>query len=78
MLQRDERFNKVMFSSLVRKTNKFNKCADRALLVTDTAIYKLDTAKFKPMKKGMPIQEVSISFVISFYSPFSRHNSTDD
>lgn len=59
--QRDERFNKVMFSSFVRKTNKFNKCADRAILVTDNAIYKLDTMKFKPMKKGMPIQEVKFT-----------------
>lgn len=50
----------VMFSSFIKKTNKFNKCADRALLVSDIAVYKLDTIKFKPMKKGMPIEEVII------------------
>lgn len=48
----------MLFSSFIHKTNRFNKCADRAILITDWAIYKLDITKFKPMKKGMPIQEV--------------------
>ncbi|XP_069680956.1 unconventional myosin ID isoform X2 [Periplaneta americana] len=50
---------KVLFSSYIQKTNRFNKCADRALLVTDSAIYKLETKKFKAMKKGSPIHEVT-------------------
>ncbi|KAJ4430702.1 hypothetical protein ANN_19293 [Periplaneta americana] len=49
--------NRVLFSSYIQKTNRFNKCADRALLVTDSAIYKLETKKFKAMKKGSPIHE---------------------
>jgi myosin-1 len=48
----------VLFSSYIQKTNRFNKCADRALLITDSDIYKLETKKFKPMRKGSPIQEV--------------------
>jgi hypothetical protein len=48
----------VLFSSYIQKTNRFNKCADRALLITDSNIYKLETKKFKAMKKGSPIQEV--------------------
>ena len=50
----------MLFSSFIQKTNRFDKCADRALLVTDSAIYKLDTKKFKAMKKGSPIQEVHL------------------
>nr|CAD7459687.1 unnamed protein product [Timema tahoe] len=49
----------VLFSSYIRKTNRFNKAADRVLLVTDSAIYKMDATKFKPMRKGSPIQEVT-------------------
>ncbi|XKL60916.1 hypothetical protein PGB90_007973 [Kerria lacca] len=59
LLQRDEKFGKVMFSSFIKKTNRFNKCADRAIMVTDGAVYKLDVIKFKPMKKGMPIEEIT-------------------
>lgn len=50
----------MLFSSFIHKTNRYNKCADRAILITDWAIYKLDITNFKPMKKGMPIQEVKI------------------
>lgn len=49
----------MLFSSFIHKTNRFNKCSDRAILITDWAIYKLEIPKFKPMKKGMPIQEVN-------------------
>ncbi|XP_039296527.1 unconventional myosin ID isoform X2 [Nilaparvata lugens] len=58
-LKATHHFNRVMFSCFVTKTNKFNKCAMRALLVTDYEIYKMDVQKFKPMKRGMPIQEVT-------------------
>lgn len=50
----------VMFSSFVRKVNKFNKIAQRVILVSETSIYKMDpTNKFKPMKRGWPISEVT-------------------
>ncbi|XP_050420077.1 unconventional myosin ID isoform X2 [Adelges cooleyi] len=58
-LRNSDKFDQVLFSSFIHKTNRFNKCADRAILITDWAIYKLDVAKFKSMKKGMPIQEVT-------------------
>lgn len=54
----------VLFSSFIHKMNRFNKCADRAILITDWAIYKLEITKFKPMKKGMPIQEVKRMFKV--------------
>lgn len=59
-LKQSDQFNVVMFSGFVRKTNKFNRCADRCLLVTDFAVYKLDSAaKFKAMRRGMSLQEMT-------------------
>nr|CAD7591668.1 unnamed protein product [Timema genevievae] len=58
-LRNTDHIKKVLFSSYIRKTNRFNKAADRVLLVTDSAIYKMDATKFKPMRKGSPIQEVT-------------------
>lgn len=55
----------VLFSSYVMKTNRFNKPAERVLLISDLAIYKLDAHKFKTMRRGMPIQEV---FLRAFFS----------
>ncbi|XP_046677744.1 unconventional myosin ID, partial [Homalodisca vitripennis] len=57
-LKNSDRFDQVLFSSYVVKTNRFNKPAERVLVVTDLAIYKLDVHKFKPMRRGMPIQDV--------------------
>lgn len=48
-------FKAVLFSAFVTKFNKFNKCAERVLLVTDKLIFKLDTVKFKNMKEGVAI-----------------------
>ncbi|XP_033097295.1 unconventional myosin-Id-like isoform X2 [Anneissia japonica] len=49
-LKNKDKFDKVLFSSTVVKVNKHNKCADRALMVTDKFIYKLDPKKvFKSM-----------------------------
>uniref|UniRef100_A0A8D8YBU6 Myosin-IA n=3 Tax=Cacopsylla melanoneura TaxID=428564 RepID=A0A8D8YBU6_9HEMI len=59
-LKQSDQFNLVLFSAFVRKTNKFNRCADRVLLVTDFAVYKLDSgAKFKAMRRGMSLQEMT-------------------
>ncbi|XP_047111722.1 unconventional myosin ID [Schistocerca piceifrons] len=58
-LRSSDRFQKVLFSSFIRKTNRFSKCADRALLVTENMLYKLETNKFKPMRKGSSISEVT-------------------
>ena len=62
-LKNVDRFSCPLFSSLIRKTNRFHKTAERALLVTDISIYKLDAHKFKSMKKGLLIQEVFIQHV---------------
>ncbi|KAK6620264.1 hypothetical protein RUM44_006665 [Polyplax serrata] len=58
-LKNSDHFQNVLFSSFIHKTNKHNKTADRGLLVTDHQIYKIDTIKFKPMKKGLLISQVT-------------------
>ncbi|XP_071512839.1 unconventional myosin ID isoform X2 [Panulirus ornatus] len=52
-------FREVLFSSLVRKINKKDKMAERALLLTDKQIYKLHSKTFKPLRSPIPILEVS-------------------
>ncbi|XP_063236285.1 unconventional myosin ID [Bacillus rossius redtenbacheri] len=58
-LRNADDFKTVLFSSYICKTNRFNKSANRVLLVTEKAIYKLDSVKFKAMRKGSPIEEVT-------------------
>lgn len=58
-LQTKDKFQKVLFSSFIRKINKHNKIAERALLITDKMIYKLDNKKFLPLKQPIPITEVT-------------------
>ncbi|XP_076437285.1 unconventional myosin-Id-like [Babylonia areolata] len=53
-------FTRVLFSSMVKKVNKHNKTAERAIVFTDKFIYKLDQRKhFKPMQKGIPFADVT-------------------
>lgn len=58
-LRNVDKFQMVLFSSYIQKTNRYNKAADRALLISDNSIYKLETKKFKAMRKGSPIEEVT-------------------
>uniref|UniRef100_A0A671NA52 Unconventional myosin-Id n=1 Tax=Sinocyclocheilus anshuiensis TaxID=1608454 RepID=A0A671NA52_9TELE len=56
-LQRKDKFMRVLFSCNVRKINRFNK--DRALLITDRHLYKMDPVKqYKPMK-SIPLYNVT-------------------
>ena len=57
-----DNFKTVLFSSYVKKFNKCNKSADRAIIVTDAAVYKLDGPKnkFKNMKRSIAIRDVSV------------------
>ncbi|UYV60906.1 MYO1D [Cordylochernes scorpioides] len=50
---------KIVFSCFVKKLNKHNKCNDRALLVTENAIYKLEPKKFASIKSPHPITDVT-------------------
>ncbi|XP_065165017.1 unconventional myosin ID isoform X2 [Atheta coriaria] len=58
-LRNTNAFKEVLFSSFVAKFNKHNKCADRVLLVTDQYVYKLDKDKFKPMKEGTALANIT-------------------
>lgn len=53
------RFEAVLFSSFVTKFNKFNKVAERVMLVTDRAVFKLDGEKFRNMKEGVAIGDLT-------------------
>lgn len=62
MRNSDNHFTKVLFSSFVKKFNRNNKSADRALILTETTVYKLDgyKNKFKNMSRTIEIKDVSI------------------
>uniref|UniRef100_A0A665W2A7 Myosin ID n=1 Tax=Echeneis naucrates TaxID=173247 RepID=A0A665W2A7_ECHNA len=58
-LQRKDKFMRVLFSSNVRKINRFHKAEDRAVLITDRHLYKMDPLKqYKPMK-SIPLYNVT-------------------
>ncbi|XP_072116264.1 unconventional myosin-Id-like [Mobula birostris] len=54
-----EKFNSVLFSAHVRKVNRFNKCEDRAILITDLHLYKLEPAKRYKNMKMLPLNQVT-------------------
>nr|CAB3264156.1 unconventional myosin-Id [Phallusia mammillata] len=59
-LRSKHHFNKVVFSAHIRKINKHNKSENRALLITDKFIFKLDPAKkYKAMTSGVPLRKVT-------------------
>lgn len=60
-IKNTDQYRTILFSSFVKKFNKCNKSADRSVIVTDAAIYKLDGPKnkFKNMKRSVAIKEVS-------------------
>ena len=63
-LQRKDGFTTILFSHHILKVNKGNSNSHRALLITDSFIYKLDPGKssrYKVMAKGIPIVNVSIA-----------------
>ncbi|CAH2048321.1 unnamed protein product, partial [Iphiclides podalirius] len=64
-LQRSQHLGRAVFSCRVHKFNRYNKLAARCLLVTDTAICKLDSGTFKLLKKPTPITEVGAVRVMS-------------
>ncbi|KAM9558529.1 unconventional myosin-Id-like [Salvelinus alpinus] len=58
-LQRKDKFMRVLFSCNVRKINRFHKAEDRAILITDRHLYKMDPLKqYKPMK-SIPLYNVT-------------------
>ncbi|CAG9860573.1 unnamed protein product [Phyllotreta striolata] len=58
-LKNSKHFNNILFSAFITKFNKFNKVAERVMLITEWSIFKLDTIKFKNMKECVHIKELS-------------------
>ncbi|NXW56574.1 MYO1G protein, partial [Eurystomus gularis] len=52
-------FGSVLFSCHVRKINRFGKSQDRAILVTDQHVYKLDPRKQYRVMRSMPLSTVT-------------------
>lgn len=61
MRNSDSHFTKVLFSSFVKKFNHCNKSADRAIILTEKSVYKLDgyKNKFRNMSRSIDIKDVS-------------------
>ncbi|KAL4629353.1 unconventional myosin-Ig-like [Arapaima gigas] len=58
-LKNKDQFNTVLFSSFVRKVNRFNKSSDRALLITDKHVYKLEPRRHFRVLKRTPLENVT-------------------
>lgn len=51
---------------LFQQINRFNKAEDRALLITDRHLYKMDPVKqYKPMK-SIPLYNVNIYLILTY------------
>uniref|UniRef100_A0A8D0HIY5 TH1 domain-containing protein n=1 Tax=Sphenodon punctatus TaxID=8508 RepID=A0A8D0HIY5_SPHPU len=52
-------FGSVLFSCHVRKINRFNKSQDRAILITDQHLYKLEPRKQYHVMRAVPLSTVT-------------------
>ncbi|TKC40563.1 hypothetical protein EI555_008052 [Monodon monoceros] len=58
-LREKDGFGAVLFSSHVRKVNRFNKSRDRALLLTDRHLYKLEPGRQYRVMRAVPLDVVT-------------------
>ncbi|XP_021503918.1 unconventional myosin-Ig isoform X4 [Meriones unguiculatus] len=58
-LQEKDGFGTVLFSSHVRKVNRFRKSRDRALLLTDRHLYKLEPGRQYRVMRAVPLDAVT-------------------
>ncbi|XP_042566556.1 LOW QUALITY PROTEIN: unconventional myosin-Ig [Clupea harengus] len=63
-LKSKDQYSRVLFSGFVRMLNWFNNTKDRALLITDKHIYKLEPKKYK-VHKRIPLESVTSLSVTS-------------
>lgn len=61
-LKAKDRFQQILFACRVRKYNKRFKSSERAILISETSIYKLDGKTFKPMKNKISLLEAIVQF----------------
>ncbi|KAF0025787.1 hypothetical protein F2P81_022668 [Scophthalmus maximus] len=62
-LQRKDKFMRVLFSCNVRKINRFHKAEDRAVLITDRHLYKMDPLKQYKAMKSIPLYNLFTQFL---------------
>lgn len=65
-LKTKDRIQQILFACRIRKYNKRFKSSERALLITEASVYKLDGKNFKPMKNKTPLVEVDSSNSLAF------------
>ncbi|XP_061597503.1 unconventional myosin-Ig-like [Cololabis saira] len=58
-LKNRDGYGHVVFSGLCRKVNRFSRSSDRALLVTDKLVYKLDPRKQFRVLKRFPLETLT-------------------
>ncbi|KAI4570545.1 hypothetical protein MJT46_006062 [Ovis ammon polii x Ovis aries] len=58
-LREKDGFGAVLFSSHVRKVNRFSKSRDRALLLTDRHLYKLEPGRQYRVMRAVPLDAVT-------------------
>ncbi|XP_053215857.1 unconventional myosin-Id isoform X1 [Podarcis raffonei] len=58
-LKRKDKFMNVLFSSHVRKINRFSKVEDRAIFITDRHLYKMDPTKHYKVMKTIPLYNLT-------------------
>ncbi|XP_053913210.1 unconventional myosin-Ig isoform X2 [Cuculus canorus] len=65
VLQDEEHFHSVLFSCHVRKINRFGKSRDRAIVVTDQHLYKMDPRRQYRVMRALPLSSVTSLSVTS-------------
>ena len=64
-LKAKDRFQQILFACRIRKYNKRFKSSERALLISEAAIYKLDGKTFKPKNKTFLTKVANLIFTFS-------------
>uniref|UniRef100_A0AAZ3S518 Myosin IG n=1 Tax=Oncorhynchus tshawytscha TaxID=74940 RepID=A0AAZ3S518_ONCTS len=78
-LRNKDEYNQVIFSGFCRKMNRFNKSSDRALLITDKHIYKLDPKKQFKVLKRLPLEVITgLSVTAGVDQMVALHTSSQD
>ncbi|MED6252181.1 Unconventional myosin-Ig [Ataeniobius toweri] len=78
-LKNKDGYSQVVFSGFCRKVNRFNKSTDRALLVTDKYVYKLEPKKQYKVLKRLPLDSLTgLSLTSGADQMVALHTSSQD
>lgn len=81
-LKAKDKFQQILFACRIRKYNKRFKSSERALLISEASVYKLDGKTFKPKNKTILAEVTTIIFnmlhiILITLSPFSLDHSAE-